>query len=100
MGLELDRQQLRSSPTVVKHDFQEPDTARCVDIRGPIPARERDLRRPDTAWCPGCNDPTTHRARNFADRLRLGRIISARTLLDTAVQRGSSGGRERESSMP
>ena len=120
-------QQLRTSPTVLQHDFQEPDTARCCDLSGPIPTRARDLRRPDTARCPGCSDPTTHRARDLcrstrvhpyfgmgtatyssnrdffivssAARLRiglvivaarLGRIISARTLLRTAVTRDFS----------
>ena len=91
VGPELDQQQLRSSPKVAQHDFQEPDTARCFDLSGPIPTRAHNLRRPDTARCPGCNDPTTHRARDFCPaRLELGRVISAWALLHTAVQRDFS----------
>ena len=101
VGPELDQQQLRSSPKVAQHDFQEPDTARLFDLSGPTPTRARDLRRPETVRCPGCNDPTTHRAREFrgptptrardlAARLRLGRLTPARTLLHTAVRRDFS----------
>ena len=87
VGPELDQQQLRSSPTVVQHDFQEPDTARCFDLSGRF-----QLGRVNFGGPTQLGALVTTRLRIglviFAAPLPLGRVISARTLLYTAVTRG------------
>ena len=82
-------QQLRSSPTVVQHGFQEPDTARCFDLSGPFRLGRVIFGGPTQLGALVAMTRLRMGLMTFA--ARLGRIIiSARTLLHTAVTRDFS----------